>query len=450
MGRLFGTNGVRGIVNQDFTIEKASLLAASAASILGGKIAVGRDGRTSSPMFRDAVVSALTSVGCRVIDLGVLPTPALQYAVKHLGLDGGLMVTASHNPPEFNGVKVMAADGVEVPRGVEAEIEDVYFKGGPELVAWDEIGCVVEKDALDVYIEAVSSHVDVDAIRKAGLKIALDPGNGVASHVAPILAQKLGCGVFTINAEVDGRFPGRGSEPTPDNLDGLRELVLASGADLGLAFDGDGDRALFVDEEGEVYWGDRSFALVAREFMRMNPGSTVATPVSSSTVIEDVVEAGGGRVHWTRVGSVDVSRAMVEHGLLFGGEENGGIMYGPHHPVRDASMAMALHLDIMAKTGRRLSTLFSELPRYAQQKDRVHCPDEKKQLVLEELQAKVEAPRVETIDGVKLYYPDDSWILVRPSGTEPIFRLYAEAGTPDRAQELVDIHRKLVEELVSG
>ncbi len=172
--------------------------------------------------------------------------------------------------------------------------------------------------------------------------------------------------------------------------------------------------------------------------------------MSSSRVIEDVVEAGGGRVHWTRVGSVDVSRAMVEQELLFGGEENGGIMYGPHHPVRDGSMAMALHLDIMAKTGRRLSTLFSELPRYAQQKDRVHCPDEKKQLVLEELQAKVEAPRVETIDGLKLCYPDDSWILVRPSGTEPIFRLYAEAGTPDRAQELVDVHKKLVEELVSG
>jgi len=450
MVRLFGTNGVRGVVNKDLTAEMATRLAASAGHLLGVNIAVGRDGRTSSPMFRDAAVSGLLSVGCRVYDAGVLPTPALQYAVKHFGLDGGLMVTASHNPPEFNGVKVIAGDGVEVSRRREEEIEDLFFGGGPKLNPWNRIGRVLELEALEDYQAAVLSHVDVDAIREARLKVALDPGNGVASLTAPGVARDLGCSVYTINAEIDGRFPSRESEPRPDTIDGLVALVEASGSNVGVAFDGDGDRSIFVDEQGKVHWGDRSFALVAREFLARNPGEAVATPVSSSRVVEDVVEAEGGRLVWTPVGSVIVSRTMVEEGIRLGGEENGGIMYGPHLQVRDGSMAMALVIEIMAKSGRTLTELFGELPQYAQMKDRVACPDEMKSKALEGLRGLVEAPRVETIDGLKLWYPDGSWILIRPSGTEPVFRLYAEAENPDRVASIVEKHKRLVEEVIES
>ena len=450
MGRLFGTNGVRGVVNQDLTVDMVTKLAASTGAFLGRDIAVGRDGRTSSPMFRDAVASGLLSVGCVVHDAGMLPTPALQLSVKNLGLDGGVMVTASHNPPEFNGVKVIARDGVEISREDEAKIEESYFSGGPGLSQWDQIGKVERLEALGPYKEAVLAHVDCGAIREAGLRIAIDPGNGVAALVAPALARDLGCEVFTINVNVDGGFPGRYSEPRPDNLGALSALVQASGADLGIAFDGDGDRSVFVDREGEVHWGDRSFALVAREFISRNPGAEVATPVSSSKVIEDVVTAGGGRVVWTKVGSVVVSRTMVEGGIKLGGEENGGIMYGPHLQVRDGSMAMALILDIMAKTGKPLSELFGELPQYHQMKDRVECPEELKARALEELSKSVDAPVVEHVDGPKLRYPDGSWILVRPSGTEPVFRLYAEAGSPDRVAELIDEQKALVESIVKS
>ena len=450
MGRLFGTNGVRGVANKELTLELVIRLAASCGHILGKDIALGRDGRVTSPMFGDAAASGLMSVGCNVHDLGVLPTPALQYAVKHLGLDGGLMITASHNPPEFNGVKVMAADGVEIPRSVEDEIEGIYFSGGPKLTEWDQVGILRQKEVISLYIDAILSKSEVEAIKRKKLKVAIDPGNGVGTLVAPTIAQRLGCEVYTVNAELDGRFPGRESEPRPDNLGALRELVKATSADMGIAFDGDADRSIFLNELGEPLWGDRSFALVARYYMARHKGARVVTPVSSSNAIVDVVEAAGGTIYWTRVGSVDVSRAMVENGIEFGGEENGGVMYGPHHPVRDGSMTMALVLGIMAGEGKSLSELVAELPTYAQAKDKVRCPNDLKQRVLEALRTKVAAPRVETMDGLKLIFGDGSWILVRPSGTEPIFRLYAEADIHSKVEHLVSENKRLIEETVKA
>ncbi len=450
MGRLFGTNGVRGVANKELTVEMIARLAAAVGAFLGREIAIGRDGRTTSPMFRDAAISGLLSVGCNVHDTGMLPTPALQHAVKHNGLDGGIMITASHNPPEFNGIKVIASDGVEIPREHEAEIEETYFGEGPEPSPWDTIGSIGTLQALEAYNEAVKSHVDAAAIREAGLKIAIDPGNGVAALTAPEIARDLGCSVYTVNVNVNGRFPGRDSEPRPDNLDGLKRLVRASGADLGIAFDGDGDRSMFVDEKGEVQWGDRSVALLAKDFMAKNPGERVVSAVNSSKVLDDVVTAAGGSVVRTKVGSVVISRVMVDQGIMFGGEENGGIMYGPHLQVRDGSMAMALMLEIMAKAEKPLSELFAELPRYHQLKDRVPCPEELKERALEALRGSVDAPEVGTIDGVKLGYEDGSWILFRPSGTEPVFRIYAEAGSPERVAELVDEHKALIASVIES
>jgi phosphomannomutase/phosphoglucomutase len=401
-------------------------------------------------MFRDAAVCGLLSVGCRVYDTGMLPTPALQHAVRSNGLSAGIMITASHNPPEFNGLKVTAADGVEASRGQESEIEKIFFGDGPELSPWDGIGTVQKLEALEAYQETIISHVDVGKVREAGLKVAVDPGNGVAALSAPGIARALAGEIFTINVIVDGSFPNRVSEPRPDNLGGLQALVKASGADLGVAYDGDGDRSIFVDELGEVHWGDRSFALLAREFILKNPGERVASPVNSSRALEEVVSGAGGSMVWTQVGSVVVSRRMVEEGIPFGGEENGGIMYGPHLQVRDGSMALALLMEVMAKTGKPLSQLFGELPQYSQFKERVSCPEELKGGVLEALLGRVDAPHVETIDGVKLSYDDGSWVLFRPSGTEPLFRIYAEAKSPERVESLVMEHKSLIESVVES
>ena len=338
----------------------------------------------------------------------------------------------------------MASDGVEVPRDTENQIEDLYFRGGPNLVNWDQVGTVNQIEVIEPYLKAVMKHVDSKAIKQAGLRVALDLGNGVSTLTAPVLAGMLGCKVYTLNTEIDGRFPGRGSEPRVDNLNGLKELMKATDADLGIGFDGDGDRSIIMDETGECVWGDMSLGLVAREFLKNNPGETLVTPVSSSRLLEEVVAAEGGNIHWTRVGSVDVSRVMVEGGHHIGGEENGGIMYGPHHPVRDGTMTMALMLNIMAHHGKPLSELILELPQYPKLKVGVACPNHLKQSVLESIRVKVEAPRIDTTDGLKLYFPDDSWILIRPSGTEPKYRFYAEAHNENRVQELVEEFTELI------
>ena len=448
MGKLFGSNGVRGVANKDFTLELASLIASSTGYLLGKEIAVGRDGRTTSPMFRDTVVGSLLSIGCNVHDFGVITTPALQYMISRSDIMGGIMVTASHNPPEFNGVKIIYKDGVEIPKALEAEVEALVEKGGPPLVLWDKVGKVSFHDYLEKYTDAITKQVDYEGIKKAKLSVALDLGNGAAALTAPYLASKLGCKVYTINSEIDGAFPGRGSEPTPENLVDLKELIKSTNADIGIGFDGDGDRSIIIDENSEAVWGDKILSLVADEFLKTHPGETIATAISSSPSLEVVVAKHGGKVHWTEVGSVLVSRAMVDNGYLLGGEENGGIMYGPLLPVRDGCMAMALMLHYMVSKGKLLSELIAEQPQLYKDKDKTSCPDELKEEVLEHLVKKVDAPEINRLDGVKLVYEDGSWVLFRPSGTEPIFRIYAEAKSPERVRELIEWHKLLVKQVV--
>ena len=355
------------------------------------------------------------------------------------------MITASHNPPEFNGVKVIAADGIEIPRRIEDEVEKLYFAGGPKTVEWDCIGKIHKRDVIDTYIDAIVSMANVALISSRDLRVAIDPGNGVGTLVAPTIAQRLGCKVYTVNSELDGRFQGRQSEPGPDNLGSLKQLVKATGADIGVALDGDADRCIFLDERGDVLWGDQSLTLIAKDYMTKHQGALVATPLSSSKSIVDVVKSAGGSIHWTKVGSVEVSRAMVENGIGLGGEENGGVMYGLYNPIKDGSITMALILGILAEYGEPLSHLVAELPAYFQAKDKVFCPNELKQKALEEIRSKIVAPRVDTMDGLKLVYADESWILLRPSGTEPLFRLYAEADNQSKVDKLVSENKKLIE-----
>jgi len=448
--RLFGTNGIRGVVNQDLTPELVLRVAAAVGTFFrGGKILVGHDGRTSSPMFAQAVVGGLLSAGCTVYFAGMAPTPTLQYAVKHYRMDGGVIVTASHNPPEYNGVKVLGGEGIELSRKEEAIVEEILFKEKAYRADWDEIGEVKAiPNIVDVYLESVKRHVDVEAIRRRRFRVVVDPGNGVAGLTVPRLLREMGCQVISINSNVDGTFPSRPPEPKPENLGELASVVRAVQADVGVAYDGDGDRAIFVDEKGQVHWGDQTFALVERHFLEENPGEIIVTPVSSSRLIEDVARAYGGRVIWTKVGSIHVSYKMRELGARLGGEENGGILYAPHQPVRDGAMATALMLEILAKEGKSLSEMISELPRYHVGKDRVKCPNELKWRVLERLVHRLSDLNPDTTDGVKIWFPDGSSVLVRPSGTEPIYRIYAEARTRERLSQLIQEYKGLVEDII--
>lgn len=449
--RLFGTNGIRGLVNLELTPEFVTKIGSAIGTFFEGKrIAVGYDGRTSSPMFVRAMIGGLTSTGCDAYEAGMAPTPAIQYAVKHYGMDGGVVITASHNPPEYNGIKVVADDGIELPREQEIEIENIFFNEKIKRANWKDIGKTLRlPEVLNLYNKAIERHVNINAIEKRHFHVVVDPGNGVGALTAPYVLRDLGCKVTTINANVDGTFPNRFSEPRPENLGELASTVRAIKADVGIAYDGDADRAIFVDEKGGIHWGDRTFALIEKYFLQDNRGETVVTPVSSSQVIKDVADEYNGKVIWTKVGSVIVSHTMKKINARLGGEENGGVFYAPHQPVRDGTMTTALVLNIMAKTKKKLSQLLTELPSYYIEKDKTECPDELKEKVVEKLLKKVKGATVDTTDGAKIWFNDKSSILIRPSGTEPIYRFYAEAKTKERATRLVMEYKRELQKIIN-
>ena len=449
--KLFGTNGIRGTVNKELTPEKATKIATATGTFFGKRnLLLGYDARTSGPMLAKAVTAGLTATGCNVYLAGMVTTPALQYAVKNHRMDGAVIITASHNPPEYNGIKVIWNDGIEISHQQEKEIERIYFEDKPILANWNKLGA--EHDfavANDEYIEAVKKHVNVSEITQKHYHIVVDAANSVGSLTAPQLLRELGCKVTTINANIDGTFPGRMPEPRPENLTELATTVKAVKADFGVAFDGDADRSIFVGENGEVYWGDKTFAVIEKDFLMENPKAKIVTPVSSSTLIKDVAEAFKGELVWTKVGSVTVSQTMKEVKAKLGGEENGGVFYGPHQSVRDGAMTTALILGIMAKTGKTLSELIAEQPRYFLEKGKVACPEEKKEKVLEKLVEQVKGANVSTIDGVKIWFEDKSAILVRPSGTEPVYRLYAEAKSHEKTLKLIEDYSITLEKILA-
>jgi len=449
---LFGTNGIRGLANKELTPETAINIGAAIGTFFKkGTLVVGYDARTSGPMLAKAVIAGLNSAGCTVLQAGMVPTPTLQFIMKNHKVDGGVIITASHNPPEYNGVKVIWNDGIEISHEQELEIEEIYFNKKIHLAEWDAIGETRElPGAIDEYVDAIKKHVNIKAISQKHYHIMVDGANSVGSLAAPRLLRELGCRVTTINANIDGTFPGRPPEPRPENLGDAAMTVKAVKADLGVAYDGDADRAIFIDETGEIHMGDKTFALVEKYFLKANKGEQVVTPISSSTMVQDIADEYNGKIVWTKVGSVTVAHTMKELKAKLGGEENGGIFYGPHQPVRDGAMSAALILDIMAKTGEKLSTLLAELPEYFIQKAKLECREELKEKALKKLVEQTRGLKTSTLDGIKIWFKDKSSILIRPSGTEPIFRLYAEAKTQKKAEQLVKEYSLVLKKIIQS
>ncbi len=429
--RLFGTNGIREVVGEKLTAPFVTRIAGAigAQFPVGAPIAVGRDGRTSSPAFSNIVAATLVLGGHRVLDLGVLPTPAVQYLVPRVGAQLGVIVTASHNPPEFNGLKCIAADGLEVERSVEAAIEAATEQGEAAAVPYTRVGTVhAVKDGAHRYVEGILGQVDAERVRQRMLTVVLDCGNGASVTTSPDLLRRLGCRVVTLNGHLDGTFPGHPSEPTEANTRDAQRAVPAVGADLGIVHDGDADRAVFVDHTGRYVPGEEMLALLARQAVQRAGGGVVVSPVSASQSLADAIAPVGGTVFYTRVGSPAVTHAMVDQKAVFGGEENGGIITPRFQFARDGAMTAASVLELLAVTGRPLADLLADLPRYALVKERIACRTDLRGQVVAAVGAEFERAgfRVVTIDGVKAFR-DGGWILLRPSGTEPLLRLFAEA-----------------------
>ncbi len=438
--RLFGTFGVRRTANDVLTPEFASRLAASYGSLVQGTVAIGGDTRTSTPMLKHAITAGLLSSGCDVVDLGILPTPAIQYAVRNY-YDGGIIVTASHNPPKFNGLKFVDEFGIGTPDDMEIAVEEMYFDSEPKRVSWDKIGKVYHNETIiDEYIKETLKRVDVEAIRSRKLKVVVDCGSGAGSYTAPYLLKALGCEVTTLNCQADGFFPGRDPEPIEPNLQDLIATVKDLGADIGLAHDGDADRTICIDEKGNFVLGDKTFALVEKQMLKENNGGIIVTTVATSQAIYDVAEEFGGEVIATAVGDLLVARKLKDTDGLFGGEENGGLIFPDFVYGRDAAMTVAKLLEILAKEDRPFSELVAELPVYYQEKLKIECPDDEKEEVMSKIAEEIKTTpdfELDTTDGVKIL-KDDGWVIIRPSGTEPIFRCFAESDSMDKAVEMAN------------
>ncbi|KZX15770.1 phosphoglucosamine mutase [Methanobrevibacter cuticularis] len=435
--RLFGTFGVRRTANDILTPEFASRLAASYGTLIQGKIAIGGDTRTTTPMIKYAIIAGLLSSGCEVVDLGILPTPTVQYAVRKY-YDGGIIVTASHNPPKYNGIKFVDSQGIGINDEDDIAIEKLYFDSQPKRASWENIGNLYTNDKIiDEYIEEVLFRVDVTAIKDAKLKVVLDCGSGAGCFTAPYILQKLGCDVITLNCQADGFFPGRDPEPIEANLGDLIATVKDLGADIGIAHDGDADRTICIDEKGNFILGDKTFTLVEKHMLKENNGGLIVTTVATSSAIYDIANEYNGKVIATAVGDLLVARKLMEENGLFGGEENGGLIFPDFVYGRDAGLTVAKILEIMAKEKRPISELVAELPVYYSEKMKIECADNIKQEVMDKIADEVSTLGydIDTTDGVKIF-KEDGWVIIRPSGTEPIFRCFSESDSQEKATEM--------------
>ncbi len=439
-GELFGTNGVRGIANSELTAEMALNLGRTIGTLRQGKIAIACDTRISSSMLKSAVSSGIMSTGSDVVDVGIAPTPALQFYVKETDCSAGVIVTASHNPREYNGIKFVQENGVEFYREMDEESERVYMSKKFKIAAWNEVGQLYrDSSGLRRYIDAVVNSVELDR----AYRVAVDCGNGAGCFTTPEILKELGCDVYGINCNPDGRFPARNPEPVEASLDLLKKAVVDFKADFGVAHDGDADRAVFVDENGNFVNEDVMLALMAKHYVEKRGGGVVVTPVSSSKCVEDAVKMAGGEIVYTAVGSPVVAKVMIERNAVFGGEGNGGLIFPEHLVARDGGMSVAKVLELLDETGKRLSELVAEIPRYYIVKGKVECREKKK--LLEGL--KGEFPEANHIDGARIDF-EDGWVLIRPSGTEPIARVYAEAKTEERAKELYELGIKAIKKIL--
>src|SRR6184192_87224 len=459
---MVGVSGVRGIVGKDLTEDIVARWARAfgAWARENGKretgkgkrdaVVVGRDARTSGPAFAAAVTAGLTSVGCDVIDVGLVPTPTVQLAVEHHHAGGGIAITASHNPIEWNALKFVGPDGIFLDGAEGTRVAELAAK--PAGYGMRDAGCVTtDPGAVERHLDAVLmlSAIDVEGIRKRKFTVALDAVRGAGGPPMRELLERLGCEVAGINLETDGRFP-RAPEPVPENLGGLSTLVKRAGAALGIAVDPDVDRLAIIDETGEPIGEDYTLAFAIRAAMGGKGGKggkrIVVCNLSTSLVVEDAARECGAEVVRTPVGEVHVARAILRLTAVIGGEGNGGVMYPALHAGRDAPVAAALLLALLARDGRRVIELVAAAPRYVIVKAKAERGARNAEQGLDgvyaALRTRFPEASVDTQDGLRLAWRD-RWLHVRPSNTEPIVRLIAEAPTGTAARDLVDEGRRL-------
>ncbi len=432
-----GITGVRGIVGGTFTPEVAVGFSQAFGTYLdAGRILVCRDTRPSGPMVRAAVVSGLLAAGCEVIDLGVCPTPSLQLAVPWLKADGGIAVTAGHNPSQWNALKFVRADGLYLNSMQAEELLDIFHQGEFAKAKWDKIKPSVEsRDALEHHIESLTSIFDIEAIRKGCFKIALDCCNGACSKLVPRWLQEMGCEVLAINDNPNAAFPHR-PEPTPETMAQLSAVVKAGHADIGFAHDADGERLGIVTELGQPLSEELTFTIATRMRLDVKTG-IVVTNVSTTNAIDEIAARHDGTVVRTPVGQTYISEAMIEHDAVLGGEGSGGVSVPELHSTHDSAAAVGLILAGLVRADTPISKFVQDLPSRTMLKHNITIEPHRLYSVLQSFRHMVEEEDLtyDVTDGIKILL-SEGWIHVRASNTESMIRVIVEAPEPTGAQNL--------------
>jgi phosphomannomutase len=429
-------SGVRGVIGQSLTPVLLTRFAQAFGTHTGpGTIVVGRDPRTSGEMVKHAVIAGILSSGGRVVDIGVCPVPTVQMQVRRRRANGGIAITASHNPAEWNALKFIGSNGLFLDGGQARELLDIYHQGEYTKVNADEIRTVEEVEgATDAHIKAIVDALGPLPPARRKLRVVIDSCNGAGSLVGPGLLEALGAEVIPINVTPDGSFP-RPAEPLPENLGDLCAAVKKHGSDVGFAQDMDADRLAIVSEQGTPIGEDYTLVLAALYVLGRERGPVVAN-LSTTSALEHVAQKFGCPLFLTKIGEVNVTDKMQQANAVIGGEGNGGVIYPRVNFARDSLVGMALVLHLLADSGKTVTQLLDEFPRYSVVKEKMVCPSEKIPAVLKLLRTEYEKFPLDTRDGVKVTLPD-GWFLVRGSNTEPIVRIVAESQSEAQAREIV-------------
>lgn len=430
-------SGVRGVIGESLTPTLLTRFAQAFGTYVGARtIVVGRDPRTSGEMVKQAVIAGLLSSGCRIVDIGMCPVPTIQLLVRHHRAHGGIAITASHNPAEWNALKFIGRGGFFLNSGQAPELLDIYHQGEYTRVGGAEMREVVEESgATDLHIQTIIEGLGRLPPAKKKLRVMLDACNGAGSVAGPKLLEALGAEVFTINVTPDGSFP-RPAEPLAENLGDLCAAVKTHGADVGFAQDMDADRLAVVSEDGIAIGEEYTLLLATLGVLGKTPGSVVAN-LSTTSALQEVVSRFGCRLFQSKIGEVNVTEEMQKHNSVIGGEGNGGVIYPRLNFARDSLVGMALILHLLAKTGQSITELVNSLPRFAMIKEKMICPSDKISAILRLLRQEYAAYPIDLRDGVKVSLPS-GWFLVRASNTEPIIRVIAEAEREADARTIID------------
>ena len=447
--KLFGSSGVRGLVNVDLKpILAAKIGLAVVTFSKAKKVLVARDTRVSGVMLENALVSGLLAEGADVNCLGVVPTPVLAYLTKRLKADVGVMITASHNPPQYNGLKIFGGDSLAYTEESQNEVEKIIANESFRRGDWRNIGETLLIDESHLYVEMIGKTAKLHK----KWHVIVDPGCGATYNLAPMVLKILGCSVQAINSQPDGFFPARSPEPNAESMKLLAKIVRELDADLGVGYDGDGDRAAFIDEKGNFVDFDRALAAYAAHVAKKKGKGVVVTNVEASMCVEKMVEAHGGKVVRTKVGDVYVAEAIKRHNAVFGGEPCGAWIHPQFHYCPDGILSSVMLLKALEDENRSLSEFIAETPQYQTLRENIVCKNKVKHKVVEKVGEGLKAvfpayKKYSTVDGVRLALRN-GWILVRASGTEPLVRLTVEGESLKAAREILEKGVALVKKLV--